>query len=109
MGRSGAARSRCNTTGAEQRVAVQYQEIALHLAARNPAAHEIVGDRVERVVQRADLLRAVTLRNAAFDELRTETDDDRDVVDAAREERIDLPADERLAGRPAACIWERAR
>ncbi len=79
----------------EQRVAVQQHKRLLHLDAGDPAAHQIVGGREERVVQRADPARPVDLGEPRLDRLGAESDHHRDILDAAPGEGVDLPLDQR--------------
>ena len=79
----------------EHRIAVDQDEVAVHLAASHPAARQIVGDVEERVEYRPDIEpRPTEPPETGLDRRGPEADDDPDVLDAAGGELSDLPFDQ---------------
>ena len=93
----------------EQGVAVQDQKLLLHLAPRDPAAHQIVGGGEERVVKRADFLRRGQFGETGLDRFGAVADDHRDIANAASHQGVESAMRSAGARAPEACISGRAR
>src|SRR3546814_12446129 len=81
------------------RSAVEDDEIPVHLAARDPAGAQIVGDLEKGIEQGADARAgiAIQFQRMILDPLGPKSGHDADVLNAVRDERRNLPAQKAAA------------